>query len=123
MKLTTTLLIFFLSLNTYSQETDCSNFRIGTFRYCHPDFKNWKVVRTKTKQTETDTQNKIVIESTIEWISECEYELTYTSINEPESNSMIGEKIKVTIIKSFKNKIYCHTSSVHGEIDLEMIKN
>ena len=90
---------------------DCEkDFRIGQFRYLNPEYKDVIIKRRKNKQIEKTKDLKLVYE--IEWISPCNYVLTYTKVSEPEYEYLIGQKIDVKIIDVLENGNYVYYSNL-----------
>jgi len=120
--LNTTYLFLLINFACFAQEKKCTDFKIGKFVYSKPEYKRFKVTRTETTQIEIDSVTGIVLEGSIEWKSECAYELTYTKISNQNMSSMIGQKLKSEIIKISGNNIICKTEGVGMELELEMTK-
>lgn len=118
-------ILFFIAFNfcTYSQEKKCSDFRTGTFIYSNPLYKNWKVVRSDNEQIEIDDVEKIKLQASVDWISDCEYNLTYTKFNDSDDSPIIGKKINVKIIKVGKNSVVCKSEGLSAILELEMLLN
>jgi hypothetical protein len=69
------------------------------------------MIRTEKIQKESAVEIKMEVEGTIEWKSECSYELIYTKSVSPE---MIGKKISAEIIKIEGRKAICKATA--GEV-------
>ncbi len=104
-------------------EKNCSDFKTGNFIYTIENIQR-KVNRTDAIQVEFDIESGIEIYTSIDWTSDCDYELTYEKIlNSPEDLSfLIGEKIYCSIIKIEGNKIIVHSKSRVMDMKIEMIK-
>ena len=113
------LLLF--NLNMHSQEKKCSDYKIGRFTYSNSIYKNWKVLRNKNEQIETDKVNKIELRASINWVSDCEYILIYTKFNDSESHPIVGQKINVKIIKVENQSIICESVGLGTRLELEMV--
>lgn len=122
MKETLLLLLLLITTACFSQEKNCTSFLNGKFKYINPAFVNYIVTRNGTLQTEIDTINKISVEGSVKWLSDCKYELTYTKINSPNSQKLIGQKVNVEIIEIENNKITCLSKMNDVILKLEMIK-
>lgn len=118
-----TLLFIFcmLSFVVFSQEEKCKDYKIGNFTYTHPSYKNWMVKRSTTEQVETDVENKIQLKASVDWISDCEYILTYSSINDSKDYPIIGQKINVKIVSTKSDRIVCISKGLGIELELEML--
>lgn len=121
-KICFSLLISLISISTYSQSKECSNFKVGNFRYSHPDYSKYKVIRTENLQIETDTITGLEIKGTIKWISDCEYELIYSEISDSRFNAIIGQKVTAYITNIEENKIMCKSECMGIKLEMEMIK-
>ena len=90
-----------------SQNLTCVDFKMGTFKI---ECTNYKLpittlTRTEKKQKES-TDGLKYLEGTIEWKSECNYELIYLNAS-PEMN---GKKVRVEIIKIEGQKAICNST-------------
>jgi len=91
-----------IGINSFGQESNCSDFKNGTFyvSISEPIQINWKIVREGNAQTEIVTElPKELIDSgyptghqygIINWIDDCTYRLTYD-----ESKSELSESQKL----------------------------
>ena len=82
----------------------------GEFRYTNPDYEDVIIKRSKRKQIEKTKDLNFVYE--IEWISSCNYVLTYTQVSKPEYEYLIGQKIDVKIIDVLENGNYVYYSNL-----------
>lgn len=114
--------ILLISLSGFAQEKKCSDFKIGNFNYSKHEYKRYKVARYNSTQIETDSITGIIMEGSISWKSDCEYELIYTKVSEPKYANVIGQKLKVEIIKISGNTVLCKTEGLGIKLELEMIK-
>ena len=111
-----------MSIYSYSQEKRCEDFKVGSFIYSQPEFQRYKVSRTETTQTEVDSVTGIILEASIFWKSECEYELIYTKISDESSAGLIGQKLIVNIIKISVNDIVVNVEGGEIKFELKMTK-
>lgn len=100
MKKTLLLSCFLIFLLSCTQEKNCKNFKIGTFRYIDDNHPSWIIIRNDSVQIEKDKSTKTEFEGKLEWKSECEYTLTYTKISDSIDHELIGNKINVEIINT-----------------------
>jgi len=123
MKNLLTLIILLLTLSCCAQEKNCSDFKTGEFRYAKENMPD-KIVRTESLQIETNPIDKIVVKTSIEWTSECEYIMTYIEIlNHPKDISgVIGKKIYCGIIETNGNRVKVLAKSDTMDEVLEFIK-
>ena len=106
----------------YSQEKRCTAFLNGKFKYVNPEYVNFIVTRNDSLQTEIDSVNKISVEGSVKWISNCKYVLTYTKVNIPSLQNLIGREVNVEIKKIEDNKITCSSKMDDNILELQMIK-
>lgn len=91
--------------------TDCTtDFGKGKYRYKNPEYRDVKIKRRKRKQIEKTKDSKSVYK--IEWISSCNYVLTYLKVSKPEYEYLIGQKIDVKIIDVLENGNYVYYSNL-----------
>ncbi len=100
----------------------CTDFRTGTFKFLKPGYGRFKIVRTETSQTETDSLTGLSITGNVKWISDCNYTVTFTKVNDPKYESIIGTKSDVQIIAIFDDKLTCKSQGLGGTMEVEMIK-
>lgn len=116
------IIVVLLNFTTYSQNKECSNFKIGVFKYTNPSFSKYKVTRNENIQIERDTITGFEVKGTVKWISDCEYELVYSEVSDAKHQSIIGQKVKATITIIEGNKIMCKSEGMGRKLDIEMIK-
>ncbi|MFS4456979.1 hypothetical protein [Maribacter sp. 2304DJ31-5] len=108
-------LLYFTSC---SKEKKCSDYKVGRFNYVlenRPEL----IIRNDSIQIEINPITKLEVHSSLEWISECEYIMTYeTILNYPEDVSgLIGQEINVEILETTHNGYRVRaTSSVIDDI-------
>lgn len=97
-----------ISILAKSQNLKCNDFKIGTFRMECTNYKlpSTTLNRLEKIQKESDPNSKKEMEGSIEWKSECSYELIYTNAS-PEMN---GKKISVEIDKIEGQKAFCKST-------------
>lgn len=115
-------LLFLITFSAFAQEKKCSDFKTGTFKYSKEEYKKYKVERYSSIQIETDTITGVKMEGSINWKSDCEYELTYTKVSEPKYAKALGQKLKVEIIKITGNTVLCKTEGGGLTLEIEMTK-
>ncbi len=121
MRKLTLLVLVVIFLNACSQPKKCRDFKVGEFRYENPSFKDWKIIRTENRQVEIDEVRKIKIESSIRWISDCEYHLTHIKVNDSKDSPIVGETVKVKIIEVNENRVICEAEGLGRKLELEMV--
>lgn len=105
------------------QEKNCSKFKKGTFEYVDDNGDKQTIIRSDSIQIEFNDQDNIRIITSIEWVSECEYILTYKDIeNYPKKDQVIGKKINAQIIKTNNNTFICHIVSNSINSKIRMVK-
>jgi len=91
--------------------TDCvTDFGKGKYSYINPEYQDVKIKRRKKKQIEKTKGSKSIYK--IEWISPCNYVLTYLKVSKPEYEYLIGQKIDVKIIDVLENGNYVYYSNL-----------
>ena len=84
---------FMFSLIANSQETDCSKFRTGHYKFLNEDLSNIYIIRTDSIQEEVITGPKEVkLTCRITWLSDCLFETEYIDTDNPDYSSYIGLK-------------------------------
>lgn len=121
-KICFSIIVVLLNFTTYSQNKECSNFKIGIFKYTNPSFSKYKVTRDENIQIETDSLTGFEVKGIVKWISDCEYELVYSEVSNSKYQSIIGKKIKTFITSIEGNKIMCKSEGMGRKLDIEMIK-
>jgi hypothetical protein len=92
-------------------DSNCdTEFGKGKYRYINPEYRDVKIKRRKRKQIEKTKDSKSVYK--IEWISPCNYVLTYLKVSKPEYEYLIGQKIDVKIIDVLENGNYVYYSNL-----------
>lgn len=90
---------------------DCvTDFGKGKYRYINPEYQDVKIKRRKRKQIEKTKDSKSIYK--IDWISPCNYVLTYLKVSKPEYEYLIGQKIDVKIIDVLENGNYVYYSNL-----------
>lgn len=115
-------LVLLINFSAFAQEKKCSDFKTGNFKYSKEEYKKYKVERYNSIQIETDTTTGVKMEGSINWKSDCEYELIYTKVSEPKYAKAIGQKLKVEIIKITGNTVLCKSEGGGITLEIEMTK-
>ena len=113
MKKLSILFFVLVSFSCSSQQIKCSEFRTGEFRYSDPSMVAYTIKRTDSLQIEKNLETNVEVHSSVQWKSECEYELTYvkiTNVNRDVSD-IIGKKIKVEITSTDGDFYEAHAQS------------
>jgi hypothetical protein len=101
-----------LSSGAKKSESDCQILHKGTFKY--GSASNEVIVKIKGKKhTEFHNNGKYIIESKLDWVNECEYNMTMTKVTIPDFPYRSGDIMNVKIEKVIGNEIY-YTSTVKG---------
>lgn len=118
------ILLFSLTIFSCStKKKDCKNFKTGTFKYTDLKYKGHTITRNDSIQIEINDKDNIKIITLVEWISDCEYVLTYKDIlNYPNKENIIGQKINVKILESKELSYVCHVKSSTLDSKIEIIK-
>jgi hypothetical protein len=96
------LILSLTVLNCTAQSKDCTRFKTGTFKYADPELKDWIVTRTDTVQIEKNSKTGRTLIGKVEWVSDCEYDLTFIDVNSP-NKEILGKKVNVNILNTNKN--------------------
>ena len=105
------LLLCLTVVNCSKKPKDCSDFKTGVFIHKNPDFSNWIILREDSIQTGIDIKDNSKLISSIEWLSDCNYSLTYKEVSENFKDSLIGTKINVNIINVIDNAYQYETNN------------
>lgn len=114
LKLTTLLLLIFGLFGSWTKELadNCQILRKGTFKY--GDSSQEIIIKVQgTKHIEYHQNGKYVIESLIEWVNDCEYNMTLKKITIPDFPYGPGDVMNVKIEKVVDREIF-YTSTVKG---------
>lgn len=101
------VLFSIFSLSTFGQDTSCSDFKTGEFRYANAAYADWKITRTATEQIETNTATGLVIHNTIRWVTDCELTLTCSKVSQTRYKHAVGKVFKVVIIETSNDGYTC----------------
>lgn len=122
------LVVFFLFTSSFgfSQNLDCTDFRTGEFRYTDSNLSGIIVIRTEKLQIERYEETGEEVHLYIDWISDCEYTLTYKKIINPSSKrlkkNMTGKELPVKILKIEGNVMTYFTKFEGIEIKGDLVK-
>lgn len=109
--------LIFLTLMAFTiapkVDSDCEILHEGTFNYGN-DENLVKVIIKGKKHIEYHNDGKYYIKSKLDWINECEYNMTMTKTTIPNFPYGKGDVMNVKIDKVKGNKIY-YTSTVKGQ--------
>ncbi len=113
-----------LSLTIFScsaQKKDCSKFKTGTFKYPSND-SSFVITRNDSIQIEFNEKTNLKMVGDIEWLSDCQYTLTYIEVNNPKAKSLVGVKFTVDITSTSEDSYKYHAYNNDKEINGEIIK-
>lgn len=106
MKIRYLFALMMISSCTKSQDLTCTDFKIGTFKAEGINYKLPTTNVSRSEKTQKESADGLAtLEATIEWKSECSYELIY--LNQEQ-------KINVVILKIEERKAVC-TATVEGK--------
>ena len=108
------ILIVLFSQATFSQESNCANFKIGKFLYKSEGLPDILVNRTEKDQIEIVQSSNQEFQETVIWLSDCSYKLTYTKA---PFESLIGKTLIVELSDVKNNS--AHGKASFGEQTLE----
>jgi len=108
------LFISFMSLTGFAPKgNDCKILHKGTFEYGDDESKVRVEINGKN-HTEYHDGGKYIIRSKIEWVSDCEYNMTMTEITIPNFPYKVGDVMNVQVNKIEGKEIF-YTSTVQGK--------
>jgi len=112
------VLVFF-SCNL--QTTDCAIFKKGNYKFANPELEDWILTRSDTRQIEKNIKTGEAITSSIYWLSDCKYTLTFIDVSS-SNKEILGKKMEVEILNTTTNS--CEILVPFGEetIKLKLIK-
>lgn len=116
-------LVFLLLGTSCSEKRKCYEFKSGNFAYTD-DKRIETIVRTDAMQVETNPQTGVEIHTSLEWVNECMYVMTFEKVlNHPKGlDEIVGSKLVVDIIETNGKKYKAHVKG--GTIDevIEFVK-
>lgn len=92
---------------------DCEILHEGTFKYGNTD-DEIKVVIDGKDHTEYHNGGKYIIKSKLEWVNDCEYNMTMTKVTIPDFPYGKGDIMNVKVIEVRGNEI-TYTSTIEGQ--------
>jgi hypothetical protein len=105
-------IIFFAAMSlSYKPANDCSILHEGTFLYDGIDESDIVVKIKGDNHVEIHNGGKYTIESKLEWINECEYNMTLIKITIPDFPFGPGDMMNVKISKVEGKQLY-YTATV-----------
>lgn len=117
--------LLFFSITSCTKENTCKDLHEGNFGYTDAELSHIEIKRSGDSQVEINTETKVETYTHIEWISDCEYIITYEKFeNAPEElNFMIGKKINAEIVEVNGERFTCQMISEHTDerIDYKII--
>lgn len=116
------LLLSFIIFSCDSHPKKCTYFRTGIFEYSNSDYAGWLVTRNDSIQIESNEKENIKLTGTIEWLSDCQYMITYKDAVNFSEEDIIGRKIIVDITKTFDESYKCMAKSETGNVLVKMNK-
>jgi hypothetical protein len=103
----------FIALTSFTKKPEgCKIMHSGTFTYGDAAF-GIKVVIKGVNHIEYHENGKYIIKSKLNWLSDCEYDMTMTEITIPGFPYKVGDVMNVKINRVDGNEIY-YTSTVQG---------
>jgi hypothetical protein len=104
MKIRYLFALILISSCTESQDLTCSDFKIGTFKGEATNYQMPTTTVSRSKKTQKESADGLeTLEATIEWKSECNYELIYLN----GAPDIKGQKVSVEILKIEGRKAIC----------------
>jgi hypothetical protein len=110
MKIRYIFALILLSSCTVPQDLTCGDFKIGTFKGEATNYQMPTTTVSRSEKTQKESADGLeTLEATIEWKSECNYELIYLN----GAPDIKGQKVSVEIIKIEGQKAIC-AATVEG---------
>lgn len=120
-ELITSSIFFFLSADSYSQDTNCAQYHLGKFTY-NDSLNNVIIVkRKKNFQVETNQTTNVWINFRIKWINNCEYQLEQVGTNS-KARRKYNHTFSRTIITTAYDKTGYEYTCACKEADAPKIK-
>lgn len=101
------------AFKTAENDKGCSILRKGTFVYGDSQ-DEIQVVIKGAKHTEYHNNKKYIIESKLDWVNDCEYNMTMVKITIPNFPYKVGDMMNVKIDSVRGNEIF-YISTVYGQ--------
>jgi hypothetical protein len=112
----------FITVKLHAQVNDCKRFRTGTFKMTYYG-KPTVIVRTETRQQQFFDSQKVPVEFTVKWISDCTFTLTpikgqFNKVKSIPANAVLTMQIVKTSKNSYTQITTANFSgqSITGEI-------
>jgi len=116
-KLLFLLLLILPGIGAFGQDTkngDCSILRNGKFKYIDGEDTTAYVVIHNNSHIEYFNMGKYYIKSKLDWVNDCEYNMTMTKITLPEFPYHPGDIMNVKVNKIANDTVY-YTATVKGK--------
>ncbi|BAO56270.1 hypothetical protein [Nonlabens marinus] len=101
---------------------DCSSVKTGTFKYANEAYGEWIITRTDSTSIETSPSTEMKIYSTVNWISDCEYELHIEDVDKNDNMNVVNETLRVVITDVTDYGYKCISYTNDGPEEFEMIR-
>nr|WP_297914994.1 hypothetical protein [uncultured Allomuricauda sp.] len=115
--------LFLILIGFFAKSTQpkvCEKFRTGSFKHIGVDGINTLIERNDTIQIETNPDKGSKLIASINWLSDCQYRLTYIDVNVPDYKFLIGTSFNVDIVpiskNTYKYTAYDDSYKIEGEI-------
>jgi hypothetical protein len=96
-----------------NEKADCSILHSGTFTYTDDDGEEVMVIIEGENHTEYHKNKKYVIESTIKWVNDCEFNATLKNVTLPKFPFAKGTVMNVKV-DSVEGNFISYTGKVKG---------
>ncbi|TDY12332.1 hypothetical protein [Meridianimaribacter flavus] len=97
----------------------CKKFQKGKFKYLDLRYADAKIKRNNKKQVEESDSFKA--EYKLDWVTPCQYNMTYTKVREEKNKSLLGKTIYVNIIGLLEDS-YIYKANFENEVYVGEIK-
>ncbi len=101
---------------------ECDLVKTGKFKYANPAYGEWIIDRNDSTSIEISNQTDLKIYSSVNWITDCEYELTITDTENLDNMKVVSQVVRVVITQVTDYGYKCISYTVDGPEEFEMIR-
>ncbi len=101
---------------------DCSTVKTGTFKYANEAYGEWVIERTDSTSVEYSPTTEMRIHSTVNWLSDCEYELHIQDVDKNDNMAVVNSVLRVVITDVTDYSYKCTSYTNSGPEEFEMIR-
>lgn len=101
---------------------DCSSVKTGTFKYANEAYGEWIIERNDSSSIERSPKTGMTIYSSVEWLSDCEYQLNVEDLDNADNMAVIMTNLRVVITDVMDYGYKCISYTNNGPEYFEMIR-